>query len=204
MLLNFNAPRIIPNAIQSTNNFDPYAALGFQPSQYDGFLQKDNLFVKDGGLYEAYDVPPTTTQYFRDSIGGPVPVTGQFGMPYQPSYNPIFGYGGGINVVHGGGPVEGTVYSGDQAFKPYSGDAPYGFIETDGKFSLSPATISSLRPTYMPTAPVSSPLSLTSPTAFNAPTGNFGAGRFLNTGNLLGFNFTPAQTTSSVATSPAI
>jgi hypothetical protein len=35
--------------------------------------------------------------YGRMIMGQFSPVSGQFGMPYQPSYSPIFGYGGGIS-----------------------------------------------------------------------------------------------------------
>lgn len=38
----------------------------------------------------------TSTTYGRMSYGMFNPVRGQFGMPYQPSYSPIFGYGGGV------------------------------------------------------------------------------------------------------------
>jgi len=38
------------------------------------------------------------TTYGRMTIGGFSPVTGFGGMPYQPSYSPIFGYGGGVQA----------------------------------------------------------------------------------------------------------
>ena len=40
----------------------------------------------------------TSTTYGRMIMGQFSPVSGQFGMPYQPSYSPIFGYGGGVSA----------------------------------------------------------------------------------------------------------
>jgi len=40
----------------------------------------------------------TTTSYGRMMYGQWSPMTGQFGMPYQPSYHPVFGLGGGVSA----------------------------------------------------------------------------------------------------------
>jgi hypothetical protein len=40
----------------------------------------------------------TSTSYGRMIMGQFSPVTGFGGMPYQPSYSPLFGYGGGISA----------------------------------------------------------------------------------------------------------
>jgi len=194
MLLQYGLNKIPATTVQSsTPAFDPYAAIGFNPSnQYSGFLQQgnNNLYVKDGNLYESYTPSPSTTTFGSTVMGQWTPVTGAFGMPYQPSYSPIFGYGGGLTPRTSGGPVEGTIYAGEQAFRPYSGDAPFGFNKTTENdkdvYSLSQAAISSLKPTYTPTTnlgynPV---MSLLAPQA-----GGYGAGKYLSGDANMALNF---------------
>jgi len=195
MLLQYGLNKIPATTVQSnTPAFDPYAAIGFNPSnQYSGFLQQgnNNLYVKDGNLYESYTPSPSSTTFGRIVMGQWTPLTTNvFGIPYQPSYHPVFGYGGGLTARRSGGPVEGTIYSGEQAFRPYSGDAPFGFNKTteDDKdvYSLSQAAISSLKPAYTPTTnlgynPV---MSLLAPQA-----GGYGAGKYLSGDANMALNF---------------
>lgn len=194
MLLQYGLNKIPATTVQSnTPAFDPYAAIGFNPStQYSGFLQQgnNNLYVKDGNLYQSYTPSPSVTTFGRTIMGQWSPVTGPFGQPYTPSYSPFFGYGGGLSPRTSGGPVEGTIYSGEQAFRPYSGDAPFGFNKTteDDKdvYNLSQAAISSLRPAYTPTTnlgynPV---MSLLAPQA-----GGYGAGKYLSGDANMALNF---------------
>lgn len=57
--------------------------------------RQDKEFLMPSGEYQPGKRQVSTT-YGRTSYGQFSPVTGPFGMPYVPSYNPIFGYGGGI------------------------------------------------------------------------------------------------------------
>lgn len=190
MLLQYGLNKIPATTVQSnTPAFDPYAAVGFNPSsQYSGFMQQgnNNLYLKDGGLYEAYT--PSSVSYGRTIMGQWTPMTGAYGMPYQPSYHPIFGYGGGVTAR--GGPATGTIYSGEQAFKPYTGETPFGFVKTteDDKdvYSLSQAALQSLRPKYTPTTNLgfNPALSLLAPQA-----GGLGAGKYLSGDANMALNF---------------
>ena len=130
MLLNFGMPKIPATTVQSnTPAFDPYAAVGFNPSsQYSGFMQQGdkNVYLKDGGLYEAYT--PSGVSFVRSGgLFGQQTYNPTGMMPSQPSYSPIFGYSGGWQRT--GGPVEGTIYAGEQAFKPYAGETPFWFCK---------------------------------------------------------------------------
>lgn len=184
MLLNFGMPKIPATTVQSnTPAFDPYAAVGFNPSsQYEGFMQQGdkNVYLKDGGLYETYS--PSPVSYGRMMYGQWVPAS------YTPSYHPIFGYGGGLSAR--GGAESGTIYSGEQAFKPYKGETPFGFVKTteDDKdvYSLSSVALESLRPTYTPTVNLgyNPAVSLLAPQA-----GGQGAGRFLSGDTNMALNF---------------
>jgi hypothetical protein len=209
MLLNYSAPRIAPNIVSApTSNLDINAILGLTPSKYEGLqsVGDTGYYYGDNKMYKPYT--PSPVQYGRMGIGGFSPISGQFGMPYQPSY----GIGGSLSggVVARGGAASGTITRDGQSFRPVNTDIT-GFsknkIGEEGsktyEYSPSMAYVYSQapKPTYTPTPGVSSFLSAPTMPSY---AGNYGAGRFLNTGNLLGFNFTPAQTTSSPGQSPAI
>jgi hypothetical protein len=185
MLLNFGMPKIPATTVQSnTPAFDPYAAVGFNPSsQYEGFMQQgnNNLYLKDGGLYQSYT--PSPARYFY------------MGFMNQPVYynpNNIMGMGspsmGGISNrwQMSGGAEPGTIYSGDQAFRPYQGETPFGFVKTGDDYSLSTVALNSLRPSYRPTTNLgyNPAVSLLAPTA-----GGQGAGRFLGGDANMSLNF---------------
>jgi hypothetical protein len=57
--------------------------------------RQDKEFLMPSGEYQPGQRQVSTT-YGRTIMGQFSQVTGQFGMPYQPSYHPVFGYGGGI------------------------------------------------------------------------------------------------------------
>ena len=57
--------------------------------------RQDKEFLMPSGEYQPGKRQVSTT-YGRTMYGQFSPVSGPFGMPYVPSYNPIFGYGGGI------------------------------------------------------------------------------------------------------------
>lgn len=183
MGLNFNLPQVAPNIVQPTNaNY-----YNLQPSQYAGFQQvgNNNVFEKGGKFYEPYTVTKPVTTYGYNRWGTWKPAVGPYGLPYKPNYNQVGQIMGGVTErATPGNLAEGTIYSGSQAFRPYTGSMI--------PFYNAPAATKTTIPSFLST-----------PT-MNQATGNYGAGRFLNTGNLLGFNFTPAQTTSSPGQSPAI
>jgi hypothetical protein len=59
--------------------------------------RQDKEFLMPSGEYQPGKRQVSTT-YGRTIMGQFSPVSGQFGMPYQPSYHPVFGYGGGIQA----------------------------------------------------------------------------------------------------------
>jgi len=59
--------------------------------------RQDKEFLMPSGEYQPGQRQVSTT-YGRTIMGQFTPVTGPFGMPYQPSYHPVFGYGGGISA----------------------------------------------------------------------------------------------------------
>lgn len=223
MLLNYSAPRIAPNIVAApTSNLDINSILGLTQSQYEG-LQKvgdTGYYYGDNKMYEPYTPSPV-------SYGTYSPLWGWQPLSYTPSYSPIFGYGGGATAR--GGAVEGTITRGDQSFRPvstdvtgfsknkvgeegsetyeYSPSMAYVYSKTQPQVTAQPNTMFNYASGFTPATnnvyQQATGNLLTSPT-MPSYTGNYGAGRFLNTGNLLGFNFTPAQTTSSPGQSPAI
>jgi len=57
--------------------------------------RQDKEFLMPSGEYQPGKRQVSTT-YGRTIMGQFSPMTGSFGMPYQPSYHPVFGYGGGV------------------------------------------------------------------------------------------------------------
>ena len=202
MLLNFARPQLAPNIVSApNNNVDVNSVLGLAKSQYDGLqsVGDTGYYYGDGRMYQPYT--PSPVQYGRISYGIFNPIGPDvFGMPYRPQYNPVFGLMGGVSAR--GGDEPGTIRRDGQAFKPYTGNIPAGFAKVGDEYEPSMAYVNANtpKPTFNATPNVTSFLS--TPTA-NVYNGNYGAGRFLNTGNLLGFNFgTPSgQTAGGEATS---
>lgn len=136
--ISYSAPRTKAKTINAPkSNINVNQALGLRSSPYEGLQQVggQNLYYGDGGFYESYS--PSPRQYGRMSYGQFSPLTGFGGMPYVPYYNPIFGYGGG--VVATGGDEAGTIRRDGQAFKPYSGDIPTGFVKVGDEYEPSMA-----------------------------------------------------------------
>ena len=202
MLLNYSAPKLAPNIVTaptSTLNID--SILGLSPSQYSGFKSVANTpyYYGDGNLFETYT--PKTVYVSGTGMGrqtyDPTDTSRNYGMSGQPNISgPMSNWQKTI--------VEdpGTIYRGEQAFRPVTDANVPGFIKTDGTYGPSMAYVyaNAPKPNYQPVANQSAFLS--SPSLSMNYNGNYGAGRFLNTGNLLGFNFgTPSgQTTGGQAT----
>ena len=66
-------------------------------SGYRTVESQNKEFLMPTGEYKA-GTKQTSTSYGRTSYGIFSPISGSFGMPYQPSYSPIFGYGGGVEA----------------------------------------------------------------------------------------------------------
>jgi hypothetical protein len=193
MLLNYGLSQKAPNIVSAPKTYDINSILGLTPSsQYSGFkgVGDTGYYYKDNMMYEPYKVQPKSTTYGRISMGQFTPLTGIAGMAYSPSYHPFFGYGGGIQARTSGGPVEGTVYSGEQAFKPVKDLDITGFRYNKDENTYDPSMAyvyaNATKPTFNPTPNVASFLSApTAPTY----TGNYGAGRYLGGNGLLGLDF---------------
>lgn len=207
MLLDFGLPTGTPTVtVAPKSNIDIDAILGLKPSQYEGFksLKDTGYYYGDGSLYEPYTPSPV-------SYGTYSPLWGWQALSYTPSYSPFFGYGGGATAR--GGADAGTIYKGEQAFRPVDTDVE-GFVKSkiedpdspnNGQYRYRPsmAYVYSNMPkqTYTPT-PLNNVTSfLSAPTApANTYTGNYGAGRFLNAGSLLpAIDYSAPQTVSSSA-----
>jgi len=211
MAINYSAPRIAArNIVTTPSNFDVNALLGLRSSPYSGLQQVggQNLYYGDGGFYESYSPSPVryyttgpfgTTSYWSSGPGG------MFGG--SPSYHPIFGYSGGYQ--RSGGDAAGTIRRDGQAFKPYTGNIPTGFVETDeGKYEPSMAYLYSRSQPQVTAQPnrmftnVSGYTPASGSLLSNAPVGNsYGAGQYLSSGSGLlggGFNFgTPSGRTAA-------
>lgn len=206
MAINYSAPRIAArNIVTTPSNFNVNALLGLRSSPYSGLQQvgRQNLYYGDGGFYESYN--PSPRQYGRMFYGQFSPVSGPFGTPYVPSYNPIFGYGGGITAR--GGDEAGTIRRDGQAFKPYTGDIPAGFVKVGDEYEPSMAYLYSRSQPSIKTQPnrmftnVTGYAPASGNLLSNAPVGNsYGAGQYLSSGSGLlggGFNFgTPSGKTA--------
>jgi|DEB0MinimDraft_3_1074331.scaffolds.fasta_scaffold34748_2 hypothetical protein len=215
MLLNYSASRITPNIVAApTSNLDINSILGLTSSKYTGLqsVGDTGYYYGDNKMYEPYT--PSPVQYGRMVMGQFSPVTGPFGTPYQPSYSPLFGYGGGLSAR--GGAVAGTITRGNQSFRPLDVDVT-GFTKTKPEGSDIYEYAPSMAYVYSKSQPqvIAQPNTMFNyASGFTPATNNVyqqatgpmlsspmatgsGAGRFLNTGNLLGFNFTPAQTTTT-------
>ena len=202
--INYSAPRVAAQNITApASNLNVNEVLGLQSSPYSGLQQVggQNLYYDEGGgFYESYN--PSPRQYGRMMYGrfSPIGITA-FGQSYQPSYSPVFGYGGGVVAI--GGDEAGTIRKDGQAFKPYSGDIPTGFVETDdGVYEPSMAYIYSQQ---MPQVAAQPNRTFSTP-GYQAAVGNLlgnlamsgtgGAGRFLG-GNVPALNLgTPSGKTA--------
>jgi len=217
MLLNYSAPRIAPNIVAApTSNLDINSILGLTPSKYSGLqsVGDTGYYYGNNRIYEAYTPPPPSNYGY-----------GIFGYN-RPSYNPMFGYQAPSKPSYEEVTIDGqqfrTVkpdiagfnktalseddYQKDSVYE-YTPSMAYVYSKAQPQVTAQPNTMFNYASGFTPATnnvyQQATGNLLTSPT-MPSYTGNYGAGRFLNTGNLLGFNFTPAQTTSSPGQSPAI
>lgn len=211
MLLNYSMPQLAPNTVTApTPTYSMDSILGLSPSQYSGFKSVANTpyYFGEGGLFETY-TPRTVYERgtgMTKQTYDPSNNTGYYGMAGRP--NPV-GMGFGIGMGGTGWTPktiedEGTIYRGEQAFRPVQDANVAGFNKIDGMYQPSMAYVNSQAPKYQgnPQLASSPAINLTTPTA-NIYNGNYGAGRFLNTGNLLGFNFgTPSGQTAGGQATP--
>jgi len=200
MLLNYSAPRIAPNIVAApTSNLDINSILGLTPSKYSGLqsVGDTGYYYGNNRVYEPYTVTSSPSYGIYGPYGGLA-----YGPYGAPSYGPY-----GVNQSNSNR-AEGTITVGNQAFRPINTDIT-GFSKSKvgdtGIYEYSPSMAYIYANTPRP-APVQTPSQtsfLSSPTPSVSYNGNYGASRFLNTGNLLGFNFgTPSgQTTGGQATS---
>ena len=181
MLLNFARPQLAPNIVAAPkSNIDVNAVLGLAPSQYEGLqsVGDTGYFYGDNKMYEAYK--PSPVSYYRNNSPFGTQTWTGIGAP---SYHPFFGYSGGWQAT--GGADAGTIYKGEQAFRPLDIDVA-GFTkskigDTD-QYEYAPSMAYVYANTPRP-APVQTPnvtSFLSTPTAMATPTGNYGAGRYLS------------------------
>src|SRR6056300_645707 len=208
MLLNLGLNRLAPSLDPSLrkapnivaapkSNIDINAILGLAPSQYEGLqsVGDTGYFYGNNRMYEPYTIQSSPPSYPFNRIGNNTSTNYPFGAM---GYNST---GGESNRA------EGTITVGNQSFRPVNTDIT-GFSKSKvgdkGIYEYSPSMVYVYANTPRP-APVQTPSQtsfLSSPTPSVSYNGNYGASRFLNTGNLLGFNFgTPSgQTTGGQAT----
>ena len=192
MLLNFAAPKLAPNIVASPkSNIDVNAVLGLAPSKYEGLQSVGDTGYFYGGnkMYEAYK--PSPTFYYKNTPFGTQYYNSGIGMYANsaPSSHPIFGISGGWS--QGGGADAGTIYKDEQAFRPLDVDVT-GFTKTKGdddiyEYAPSMAYVYANAPRSAPAPTPNVTSFLSAPTA-PTYTGNYGAGRFLDSG-LLGLDF---------------
>lgn len=203
MLLNFSAPKLAPNIVAAPkSNIDVNATLGLTPSDYKG-LQKvgdTGYFYGNNRMYEPYTAPPARPMSVYEmmmgrSSGGPMG-SGISGGPlygYQPAPKPSY------ESITVDGQEFRTVSPDIQGFtKMALDDDKY---QKDSVYEYSPSMAylyaNAPRPEPIPTPNVTSFLS--TPTAMVTPTGNYGAGRFLDSGLLgspISYGLPNGETTS--------
>ena len=200
MLLNYAAPRLAPNIVTAPkSNVDINAILGLAPSQYEG-LQKvgdTGYFYGNNRMYEAYTPPPPPPgsyyglSAFVNRAQTQPPFYGMNPVP-KPSYEEVTIDGQRFRTVK---PELAGFNRRALSEDDYQKDSVY-------EYSPSMAYVYANTPRPAPVQTPNQMAFLSSPTPSVSYNGNYGAGRFLNTGNLLGFNFgTPSgQTTGGQAT----
>jgi len=209
MGLNFGLQRLPANTVTApkTNiNYD--SILGLTPTQYTGLQQVSGTpyYYGNNRMYEPYTITSSLAQN-SDPLKGPWSyVKLPTGETVVSNYHPK--HGGSSPYVSNR--AEGTIEIGNQAFRPISSDIT-GFSKSKVgdtemyEYSPSMAYIYSQMRPQITTQPnvmaVNAPgyQQATGPMLSSPMTTGSGAGRFLNTGNLLGFNFTPAQTSTTTS-----
>lgn len=196
--INFNAPRVPATTTQAPQqNYTLNDFLGLSDTKYDGLqsVGDTGYLYKDNMMYEPYTVGPDRYGY-RDQYGMVhyADSYGQAGFGGNPntdaSGNFILNPGGKNYNIVDKGEIEGTIYRGDQAFRPVKNLNIEGFTydSDENIYNPSIAEFYANRPTYQGTdLSLAEPLiSLMSPSP-DSYAGGFGAGRFLGgTDGILG------------------
>ena len=143
MAINYGAPTAMGNRYATPTRANPYLT----SSQYSDMQQHtpSGYYYQGGKVYEPYTPTPVRqiANYTNTPSHGPFAFNTQ--SAYGPNSNIPFGRGN-VSYTTTGGPVEGSVQSGSQYFKPFAGNAQ-GIINGN----LSMAAMSGQN-TYQPQA----------------------------------------------------
>lgn len=198
MGLNFGLQRLAPNVVtEPKTNIDYSSILGLTPSKYSGLQQVTGTpyYYGNNRMYEAYTPPQSNLGgFWAYGNSSPSQPTGIWAEMFnrQPSYDEITI--GGQQFRTAKPDVKGftkTPVEGKDYLYEYAPSMAYVYSQMRPQITAQPNVMAVNAPGYQRASQM-----LTSPMA----TGS-GAGRFLNTGNLLGFNFTPAQTATTTSNS---
>jgi hypothetical protein len=126
--INYSAPKNPAQPIaQSNGRVNPYLT----NSNYENMQlhTPSGLYYNNGKVYESYTPAPVNviSSIVNSLANGPFGFNTSSG--YGPNSNSPFG-SRNVSSSTTGGPVEGSISSGDQWFKPYTGNAP-GIINGD-------------------------------------------------------------------------
>ena len=140
---NFSAPTgQVQNTYAAATRTNPYLT----SSQYNNMQlhTPSGYYFQGGKMYEPYTPTPASTSaiYANTPSHGPFAFSTQ--SAYGPNSNTPFGRGN-VSYKTTGGPVEGSVQSGDQYFRPFMGNAQ-GVINGN----LSMAAMAGQTPQYQP------------------------------------------------------
>ena len=186
--------------------YQPTGFMPAQPSYHPLFGYSGGWQFSGGGGY----TPPSTTPVASNIVSSYGLQDVGEGMYYYPTADKYFSgekfytksenqYSPYEEDIKGFNRASETgIYSPSQVYMSYLNRTPYQ--QYTGGYNPNLNINSS--PTNLYTQSTGSLLS--APSSMPSYSGNYGANRFLNTGNLLGFNFTPAQTTASVSPSGAV
>jgi hypothetical protein len=173
--INYSAPTgQVQNTYAAATRTNPYLT----SSQYNNMQlhTPSGYYYQGGKMYEPYTPTPASTSaiYANTPSNGPFAFSTQ--SAYGPNSNTPFGRGN-VSYKTTGGPVEGSVQSGDQYFKPYTGNAP-GII--NGDISMIYGLGNRTTPTYSAQQMPNLFSGLNTNFYQSQPTGSMlGAGRFL-------------------------
>jgi hypothetical protein len=172
--INYSAPQNPAKSIaQSNGRVNPY--LSSSPYENMQLHTPSGMYYNNGKIYESYTPDPVqqVMNTMRSPFGPSAPNPGTVGGPNQGG---LFGMNNNLYTTIGG-PVEGSIQSGDQYFKPYTGNAP-GII--DGDISMIYGLGNRTTPTYSAQQMQNLFPGLNTNFSQSQPTGSMlGAGRFL-------------------------
>ena len=125
---NFSAPTgQVQNTYAAATRTNPYLT----SSQYNNMQlhTPSGYYFQGGKMYEPYTPTPASTSAIYANIPSHGPFAFSTQSAYGPNSNTPFGRGN-VSYKTTGGPVEGSVQSGDQYFRPFMGNAQ-GVINGD-------------------------------------------------------------------------